>query len=319
MDKNIYIDDFRTDLAIENYEYYENKDIDGVNINNFNYQNGKIVRTKVEITNKNGSLLLGKPIGNYETIECKMLNLPNVEIHDAIIEILVNALKEITNINKVQNVLVVGLGNLYITPDSLGQKVCQKLLVTRHFYDDIDKSLGIRCVSSITPGVLGQTGIESSKIVKNVINEVKPDLIIVVDALCARSSDRINTTIQLSDSGITPGFGVNNKRMVLSEETLGVKVISIGIPTVIESKTLVNDAILTIFDNNNNIFEQTCLSNDLKRDIIHEVLGKMPCDMYVTPKEIDEIIVRLASIISRSLNKVLHDGLTEELMTTLLY
>lgn len=319
MDNDLDFLEFRTDLAIENVQVQKSQEIEGVCISKTTYTDDILV-TKVSITNENAKMLFGKPIGDYVTIECDKLKDADSKVHEKLIEILAMNLRDICNIEQVQSVLVVGLGNLYVTTDSLGKKVCQKLLVTRHFYEEAKKNIkGIRNVSVLTPDVLGNSGIESSVVVKNIVNEVKPDLVVVVDALCARDFNRINSTIQISNTGISPGSGVNNKRIPIDEESIGVKVISIGVPTVIDTKTLVKDLITDFFDENSSILNETILSNGLKRDIISEMLKKMSVNMFVSSKEIDEVIVRLSSLISRSLNKVFHDGLTDDEIINLLY
>ncbi len=320
MKKNLGELDFRTDLAIECHECYENTEIDGVIITNKFYENNNITKSKVEITNEYGKQMLGKDIGNYITIESKKLENGDVEIHNKIIELLIESLKELCDFENKKSILIVGLGNLYVTPDSLGQKVVQKLLITRHFYDSLSNEFnGIRNVCAIAPGVMGQTGIETSKIVKSIANEVKADLVIAIDALCARNVERLNKTIQISDTGIKPGAGVNNHRATISEEYIGAKVIAVGVPTVIDSKMLFKDALENVLYNNDENSINLSLSNSQKDDIIHEVLCSESLDMFVSPKEIDELIVRLSGIISRGLNRAIHDGITDDEITSLLY
>lgn len=320
MNKKISDLNFRTDLAIECHECYENSDVDGVIITNCFYENNDITKTTVQITNKIGQEMLGKPIGNYITIESKKLKDGEVTIHNKVIELIVSSLRELCDFNNVKSILIVGLGNLYVTPDSLGQKVVQKLLITSHFYDELSKEYnGIKKVSAISPGVMGQTGIETSHIVKSIANDIGADLIIAIDALCARSIDRLNQTIQISDTGINPGSGVNNRRATISEQYIGAKVIAIGIPTVIDAKMLFKDSLEQVLYDSESNFSENILSNNVKDDIIQEVLNASSIDMFVSPKEIDELIVRLSGIISRGLNRAIHYGITDEEITSLLY
>ncbi len=264
--------------------------------------------------------MLGKPIGNYITIESKKLKDGDINIHNKVIELLIETLREICDFENVKKILIVGLGNLYVTPDSLGQKVVQKLLITSHFFEGLNQEYkGIRNVSALAPGVMGQTGIETSNIVKTIAKEVDADLIIAIDALCARNIDRLNQTIQVSDTGISPGAGVNNVRANICEENTGAKVVAVGVPTVIDAKMLFKDAMEEVFDNKINTLSKYNLSNELKNDIIHEVVNNSSFNMFVSPKEIDELIVRLSGIIARGLNRAIHDGITDEDITCLLY
>lgn len=227
----------RTDLAIESdilQQEETRSDIDGVKIIIESGLREDITVTWVKIENEVGSKTMGKPIGNYITIESEIMKENSTKLHEDIIKIMSNKLIQLKNLDKNTSILIVGLGNWNITPDALGPKVVSKVLVTRHLLqnlpEEIDKS--VRMVSAISTGVMGLTGIETSEIVKGIVKNVKPDLVIAIDALAARKTSRINTTIQISDTGISPGSGVGNTRMALNEETLGVPVIAIGVPTV---------------------------------------------------------------------------------------
>lgn len=312
--------DFRTDLAIECHECYENTEIDGVIVENCFYENNEITKTTVDIINDYGETMLGKPIGKYITLESSKLKDGDVMIHNKIIELLIEALDDVCNFDDVNNILIVGLGNLYVTPDSLGQKVVQKLLITRPLFEQDNNNLdGIKKVSALSPGVMGQTGIETANIVKTVANEIKADLVIAIDALSARNIERLNQTIQISNTGISPGAGVSNKRAEINEEYIGAKVVSIGIPTVIDSKMLFKNELEGVFYNESNSISKFGLSDNLKNDIIFEILENSNLDMFVSPKEIDEVIVRLSGIISRGLNRAIHKGLSDDEITSLLY
>ncbi len=308
-----------TDLAIESKEVVEEDfpkgKIDGVKVEEDIYDDENIKVTKVEIINKDGEELLGKPVGKYITIEANSVTTGTAFDHNNISEVLVTYIKELGKISSVKKILIVGLGNDNVSADSLGPKVANKILVTRHIVDGIpdDLSSKIRVVSSIVPGVMGQTGIETVETVKGIVKKIKPDLVIAIDALAARKANRINTTIQLSDTGITPGSGVNNKRKGLNYDTLGVPVIAVGVPTVISATTMVNDTIDTILERLS--LKDDVLSNmsyEDKFDLISDVLDPYVGSLYVTPKEVDYTIRRLTNIISNSINLALHDGLNLE-------
>ena len=225
---------FRTDLALERREIFRKnnnlEEIDGIEIENKEIDPNLKV-TKVDITNQNGEQAIGKPIGTYITIDIQKLRLAeDAEIQKSA-EILSEELKEIINkhIESKDDILVVGLGNIYVTPDSLGPKVINDIDVTRHIIKYLPQYIdeNSRPVSAISPGVLGTTGIETLEILEGVVKEIKPKLLIVIDALASRSIERISSTIQLSDTGIVPGAGVGNTRKEISKNTLGIPVIAI--------------------------------------------------------------------------------------------
>ena len=217
---------------------------------------------------------------------------------------------------------MVGLGNRNITADALGPKVVDGLLITRHLFeympDDIDD--GVMPVCALSPGVLGLTGIETNEIIRGVVDRVKPDLIIAIDALASRSISRVMTTIQLTDTGITPGAGVGNKRGGLCLDTLGVPVIAIGVPTVVDAATMANDTIDMVIDSiKKEVDEKSGFYNVIKNisktdkyRFIDEVLNKSFTNLVVTPKEVDEIIDDLAEIISDGINICMHSSINTE-------
>lgn len=310
----------RTDLAIEARETISDEEIDGVKINTEN-ENDCII-THVQILNENGSEILGKPIGNYITIECEKMRENDIESHEYIIKKTSLCIKKLMDINKIKssNTLIVGLGNRYVTPDALGPKTISKVLVTRHIMDTISQDINgqVSTVCAISPGVMGITGIETGDIIKGITEQINPDLIIAIDALAARKFSRINATIQMSDIGITPGAGVGNKRMTLNTETLGIPVIGIGVPTVVDAATLVNDTLDRILDDmiasakkGTEIYKMLeNLDSDEKYQLITEILTPYAGNMFVTPKEVDAVIDRLANIIGNSINISLHKGIT---------
>ena len=212
------------------------------------------------------------------------------------------------HIDKQGEILVVGLGNIYVTPDSLGPKVINEIDVTRHLINYLPQYVeeGTRMVSAIAPGVLGTTGIETVEILKGVVDNIKPKLIIVIDALASRSIERISSTVQLSDTGIVPGAGVGNTRSEISQKTLGIPVIAIGIPTVVETAVLVNDS-LDLFITK---LQEEAKSNDYLNQLkeqdnyeeIKEALNPKEYNLIVTPKEIDDLIENMKDIVARGIN-----------------
>ncbi|MCD8180225.1 MAG: GPR endopeptidase [Firmicutes bacterium] len=232
----------RTDLAVEAHELSKKQaksaaEIDGV-VSEVEETDG-ITVTRVEITNENGSKRLGKAVGKYVTIDAPNLKY-SLEIYESVCEIIAEEIRKMSDISADSLTLVVGLGNREITPDALGASVVSKLLVTHHIKQSMSGIFGdnISGVCAIAPGVLGTTGIETADIIKAVTEKVKPRLIIAVDALAAADIRRVSSTIQISDTGIQPGAGVGNNRAGLNEESTGVKVIAIGVPTVIDASTI---------------------------------------------------------------------------------
>ena len=225
---------FRTDLALERRDVLKKannlEEIDGIETEEFE-ESDKIKVAKVKISNENGEKAIGKPKGNYITIDIKKLKLATEEDIENSAVVLSKQLKELldTNIQKTDEILVVGLGNQYVTPDSLGPKVIADIDITRHILNYMPQYLepNTRPVSAVSPGVLGTTGIETQEILKGIVDNIHPKLIIVIDALASRSIERISSTIQLADTGIVPGAGVGNKRSELSKNSLGVPVIAI--------------------------------------------------------------------------------------------
>ncbi len=302
----------RTDLALEAKEMYtenakDKEEINGVDVKITKNEN--IITTKIKITNENGTRALGKPIGTYVTIEAPDIKY-SVEVYEKACLLLADEIKNLAKIESKTKTLVVGLGNKKITPDALGPDVISKLMVTNHmkehlkdFFDD-----DITSVCAIAPGVLGTTGMETAQIIKGVIEQVKPDLVIAVDALASRSLDRISTTIQLSDTGISPGAGVENARAKLDEKTLGVKVIAIGVPTVVDAMTIASDSI----DMAMNDLNEEILGDEKKNQLIKDALSKNIGSLMVTPKDIDTVIEKTSKTVANGINLALHKNLTFE-------
>ncbi|SHE56103.1 GPR endopeptidase [Clostridium fallax] len=313
----------RTDLAVEAREIYKNvhkKEVDGVVIEENERDNIKI--TKVDVTTKDGAIKIGKPIGTYITIDIPEFTHYDGEIMDEVSKVLSDSLKDLVKINKDNTALVVGLGNWNITPDALGPKVVDKIMITRHLKaimpDSIDDS--IRPVCALAPGVLGITGIETGEIIKSIADKINPNLIICIDALASRKLERVNKTIQISNTGISPGAGIGNNRMEINEENLGIPVIAIGVPTVVEASTIVNDAMDLVLDEM--ISEATkggefynmlkSIDKNEKSHMIKSLLNPYVGDLMVTPKEVDIVIDSVSKIISNGLNMALQPELDME-------
>lgn len=309
-----------TDLAIERRELYqeENKgEIEGVSVDVVEEENYTI--TTVKILNEKGSSIMGRPKGTFITLEVPNLNKSNEDLKDEISIALSKALLSLTEGLKRDKVLIIGLGNWNISSDALGPKVVDRVLVTRHFFINYKKETdeSMANVAAMSPGVMGVTGIETFDIVKGIVDKIKPDLVIAVDALASRKMERVSTTIQLTDVGITPGSGVGNRRQGLNMESLGVPVISIGIPTVVNAATMVNDTMELIIESLKKeaevgkefyaLLEE--LSQEEKYTLIEEVLNPYSANVIVTPKDIDVLIDDLSIIVANGLNIALHPGI----------
>lgn len=212
------------------------------------------------------------------------------------------------HVDKQGEILVVGLGNIYVTPDALGPKVINEIDVTRHLINYLPQYVeeGTRMVSAIAPGVLGTTGIETVEILKGIVENIKPKLLIVIDALASRSIERISSTVQLSDTGIVPGAGVGNTRSEISKNTLGIPVIAIGIPTVVETAVLVNDCLDVFIQKLQDEAKSNDYLNKLKGEDnyeeIKEALLPKEYNLIVTPKEIDDLIENMKDVVARGIN-----------------
>lgn len=308
---------FNTDLADERHDIYRKankieKDVPGIETEERKVSNEIKVAT-VKIINEEGANAIGKPIGTYITVDIKKLKLAGeVEIQKAA-DVVTEELKKIFN-KHVQNrddILVVGLGNAYVTPDSLGPKVIKDIDVTRHFLKYTPEYIdpNTRPVTAIAPGVLGTTGIETLEIVKGIVDNVKPKHVIVIDSLASKSIERISSTIQIADTGIVPGAGVGNTRSELSQNTLGIPVIAIGVPMVVETATLVNDALYLFIEKLQAQAESNDELNSLKEqdnyNTIKEALNPQGYNMIVTPKEIDDLIENMKDVVARGINYAL--------------
>ncbi len=305
----------RTDLALEAREKFENDNVEvkGVRVNKEN-PGGNMTVTKVVIETENGAKIMGKPRGNYITLEAPDMEESDEDYHREISAQLAEILKELMPIEKRElSVLVVGLGNREVTPDALGPRVADNMMITRHIIRKFGKyAFGLKRnhqISSIVPGVMAQTGMETLEIIQGVLKETQPDYVIAVDALAARSAKRLNRTIQITDTGISPGSGVGNHRHALNQESMGIPVIAIGIPTVVDAVTIVSDTMNNLVS----AMEETRRLEELgksisrleeaeKYELIRELLSPNLNAMFVTPKDIDESIKRLSYTISEGIN-----------------
>ncbi|MCL2202977.1 MAG: GPR endopeptidase [Defluviitaleaceae bacterium] len=317
---NIY-----TDLALENCEQLHSESDDalnGIEITTEEESQQGITVTWVKITNEAGAQSMGKPVGNYITLESAAMKESDPPAHEEISKILARKLGELFPLPPNATILVVGLGNWQVTPDALGPQVCEKMLVTRHLQEIMPHELQgrVRSVSALRPGVMGITGIETAEIILGVTRRITPDLIIAIDALAARKTARVNTTIQISDTGINPGAGLGNKRTPINRESVGIPVIAIGVPTVVDAATLVNDTMDNLLHALKNAASQSDvffdmldnMAGDERYALIKEILDPEAGNMFVTPKEVDAVITRLAHIIASALNMALHPGITPE-------
>ena len=316
----------RTDLVLEAREIYKSNhkdegDIDGIEVIEESEKDIKV--TTVKVKNEEGAKKIGKPKGNYITIDIPDFTIYDGETMNRVSEVVSEILGRLITIDTKQTALIVGLGNWQVTPDALGPKVTEKIMVTRHLQTVMPEAMddSVRPVCSIAPGVLGVTGIETVEIIKGVVEKIKPDLVICIDALAARRVQRVNTTIQIGDTGISPGAGVGNNRKQINEENLGVKVIAIGVPTVVDAITIANDTIDLVVDsliNNSSIGSDfykmlKSLDKNEKENLIKEVMSsKNSADMIVTPKDIDLVINSLSKIIANGINMAVQPNMNME-------
>jgi len=316
----------RTDLVLEAREIYKENhkdevDIDGIEV--IEESENDIRVTTVKVKNEEGAQKIGKPKGNYITIDIPDFTAYDGETMDRVSEVLAEILGRLIEINVEKSILIVGLGNWQVTPDALGPKVTEKIMVTRHLQSVMPEAIddSVRPVCSIAPGVLGITGIETVEIIRGVVEKIKPDLVICIDALAARRIERVNTTIQIGDTGISPGAGVGNNRKQINEENLGVKVIAIGVPTVVDAVTIANDAIDLVVDSlisnsssGNDFYKMLkSLDKNEKEKLIKEVISsKSNIDMIVTPKDVDLVINSLSKIIANGINMAVQPNMDME-------
>lgn len=283
---------FRSDLALERREYAGQKDIDG--IESREEKIGQSVVTTIRVLNENAEKILGKPKGTYITVEASA-PLKNPDLLKQCAQTVAGQIKKL--LPPCGCVLVAGLGNSSITPDALGPKASDMLLATRHISRELASSIGLEGLGSvavIAPGVLGNTGIETAEIIDGIVKKIRPDAVITVDALAARRLERLGTTVQMCDTGISPGSGVGNSRSEISRKTLGVPVISIGVPTVVDGETMMLD-----------LMEKYEIAVPDAQSLWSLEDGAV----MVTPKEIDLVIDRAAQLIAMGINCALQPNM----------
>jgi len=291
---------YRTDLAIERKEILEEKSekagtLEGLEMQKVDYDEG-VTATRIRITSPVGAAMMDKPMGSYITIEADGILEEKDGIKEKVEKAMAEELRQLITFHYHLKVMVAGLGNRMVTPDSLGPQVASRIRVTRHLFImfEADGDDEMSSVSCIAPGVMATTGMETADIVKKAVEVVKPELVIVIDSLAARSIERVSTTIQITDTGISPGAGMGNNRRDINEETLGVKVIAIGVPTVIDATTIIRDALVENMEN---------------AEKIDAYIEKYDQQMIVTSTDIDMLIKDFSDVIANGINKVLHPGI----------
>ncbi len=279
--------------------------------------------TRVHVESEEGQKQLGKEPGHYVTLEMPARFYGQQKVYEEMCKVCAKELSSLTNqYLKTENdsVLVIGLGNWNITADALGPRVIHSLMITRHLKEYMPEEIdeGIRPVCGISPGVLGLTGIETGEIVRGLVEKLKPKMVIAIDALCSRKVERVNTTIQFSDTGITPGAGVGNKRQAINQASLGIPVIAIGVPTVVDAATIAGDSIDWVLKR---LGEQMQAQKPLyqflkelegedKYELIRESIAPAFGNFIVAPKEVDTIIEDISRVIANGINISLHRGIT---------
>jgi len=291
--------EFRTDLAMENLA----GDLSYPGVEVHRWQESDIELIEVVICTDEAARALGKPRGNYLTLECPLLREHDPDARIAMSTLLAEELGRLLESEDTAPVLVVGLGNRSITPDALGPAVIDKTLVTRHVMNAEFANNSLRSVCAVAPGVLGVTGVETAELVESLVRDIRPRAVICIDSLAARDSRRIGCTIQISNTGIQPGSGVGNHRKPFSRETLGVDVIAVGIPTVIYAATLARDAFAMLSDEEKH--EQAL--DALEKDLLDTSLG----NLIVTPRDIDAIVKNCAVLVAAAVNRALQPNLSE--------
>ena len=294
----------RTDLALEAKEIYSGKsaDDDGILSDTKSYEGIEV--NSVKITNERGAEHLGKPMGTYITLEMPRVTERNPDFAKEVATRFSEEIKSIIEPHLTSGcILVAGLGNWNITPDALGPKVISGLLVTRHLKTYMPEQFddSVNGVCAISPGVLGITGIETNEIIRGIVNHVRPSAVIAIDALASRRVERVNTTIQIADTGISPGAGVGNRRGALNFETIGVPVIAVGVPTVVDAATIAVDALENLID-----------EGEDKHRLVRELLSPYYKNLIVAPKNMDAMITDMSNIIAAGLNMALQPGLSYE-------
>lgn len=293
----------RTDLAVELREDFKEDDarMQGVTVKEEYHKHRKVHVSTVKITDAAGAAAMGRPIGTYITVEAKGLTEGDEQLRRFVAETLAEQLLHLMDSVKkeAKEVLVVGLGNRDATPDALGPLAVDELVVTRHLIlqlgEEFKKKYHLTSFCALAAGVLAQTGMESGEIIKSVVREMKPDLVIAIDALASRSTERLGTTVQITDTGIYPGAGIGNNRQALNEETLGIPVIAIGVPTVVDAATILQER-MGNYLRRKGVPEAEC------EEILQEAKEGEGQVLFVTPKGIDELVRRAGETVAEAIN-----------------
>lgn len=304
---------FRTDLAMECVGENDSR-LNGVTMETERMED--IKRTRIRIETEEAAKELGKGIGEYITLECGPLPKCDTAKQSLISHLIAESVFHM--LPEDGEVLVVGLGNRNVTADALGTRVVERMLVTRHLRQTMaDEVRGkLRGVSAIAPGVLGLTGIETAELCRGLVQHVQPQVVIAIDALAAYDSDRICTTIQITDTGIEPGSGVGNHRLGLNEETLKVRVIAIGVPMVVYASTIARDAMTRLIEEYQMVPDH---HREATEAFLRHASDGLMGDMVVTPREIDELVLTVAEILAGGLNQALHPGLDAATLHTYMH
>ena len=296
----------RTDLAMESAGIHNEDDLPGVSISG--WESGGVQITEVCIENEEGARLIGKPEGHYITLECEGVRRRDPDARTAVGTLLGEEIARLLPGDDDAPVLVVGLGNRMITPDALGPLTVDGTLVTRHLYRELphltDKRMSPVC--AVAPGVLGVTGIETMEMVRSVVQEIRPRAVIAIDSLAARSAGRVGSTVQLTDTGIQPGSGVGNHRSALTEESLGIPVLALGVPMVVYAATIARDAFELLAGEDDSPEQEEALDQ-----MAEELLSGSMGEMIVTPREVDALVEDAANMLACGINRALHPGLTD--------
>lgn len=301
----------RTDLAREAREW--NRDIPGVSERVEKLPGAEV--SYIQIETEQAAAALDKPRGAYVTIEVPGIALRDAKAFETAAACVSSALKHLTvRLKKLEHVLVVGLGNRFVTPDALGPRTVEKLFVTRHIHCHAPELAprGMRQVSAIAPGVLGVTGIETAEAVRALVEALRPDCLFCIDALASARASRISTAIQLNESGILPGAGVGNRQRGLSERTLGLPVIAIGVPTVVYAATIAFEALLALGDAAGAGGDESALKQS-----VDEMMDRRFPDMIVTPKDVDQLVSDAAGVLASGINRMLHEAYFQQIETLL--
>lgn len=313
------------DMAVEAHDIVRGdtgQEVPGVKMDREKTEHAEV--TIIHVLEPSAEQIMGKPRGTYITIDAPSIREPDKAVHKEITRTFAKQLGSMLKLGPNDSVLVVGLGNWNATPDALGPRVVHYSLVTRHLHQYGPKEIteGLRPVSALAPGVLGITGIETAEIIKGVVEKTGPNLVIAIDALAAQSVERIATSIQMADTGISPGSGVGNKRLGINRDSMGVPVIAIGVPTVVNAATIAHETL--------DKFLQQMATNPVTQESVHNfnpitmqqiiqgVLKPYAGNLMVTPKEIDDLIDNISKIIARGISQALHPSIDPEEFETYL-